>query len=698
MKTRISALFGIAIIILHLCGCQNESVPENATDSGVDSTYYAQWPDADTALTSATDTTTFGESMLSICSNQKILKTDFQGTLLEEWPIPLSSNQSLQCICSDRSNNAYVLRITSDEETVRITELLTLDSNGKLLSTTTLPLTGLPLALLSDGNDGYFIACENEGNTTVYHLNAELNADKELFVPNFSQLLLCGEEYLVVQTEQSSLLTETGTEIEANSTTVSKLEEMTSTNGKTLDGIYSIFVTGDGHICMVDNIGMYELNLTSGTTTQFLTWESLGLEGEIQDPMVAPTLEQMLFLSHTFDSAAVLCVTTIAPEPDDHTITLTLGYWALTPADQMAIQAFNRSQNDYQIETICYYPESGDVTAAMTQMNADLLTGDAPDLYALNGMDVDALENAGLLLDLAPQMDADTTFDRSAYYENIWNLFKIDDGLYEFIPSFSLAGISGTQDILGARTGWTIEEFSAFADEHSGESLVAHSSNADFLYSCIRYGGQNMLDASAHTCSFDSGEMEAILQMCNRLPATPQEDGLLREDWITSIFAYRQILDEVGANMTFVGYPSFSASGPSVNAFYTYGVSASTQCKEGAWAFLKFLLRDNQQQIYMTYGFPIKKSIMEDIFSKSALPTSDKNSLFYDSEFQPLTEAEVEYLRSLIESASQRYFRYQQVLTIVDEEAKAYFSGDKSANEVCKIIQNRAMIYLGELR
>ena len=89
---------------------------------------------------------------------------------------------------------------------------------------------------------------------------------------------------------------------------------------------------------------------------------------------------------------------------------------------------------------------------------------------------------------------------------------------------------------------------------------------------------------------------------------------------------------------------------------------------------------------------------MEDIFSKSALPTSDKNSLFYDSAFQPLTEAEVEYLRSLIESASQRYFRYQQVLTIVDEEAKAYFSGDKSANEVCKIIQNRAMIYLGELR
>lgn len=271
-------------------------------------------------------------------------------------------------------------------------------------------------------------------------------------------------------------------------------------------------------------------------------------------------------------------------------------------------------------------------------------------------------------------------------------------GLYEFIPSFSLAGISGTQDILGTRTGWTVEEFSNFADEHSGECLIAHSSNADFLYSCVRYGGQNMLDVSAHTCSFDSGEMEALLLMCDRLPDTAQDDGLLREDWITSIFGYQQILEEVGRNMTFVGYPSPAASGPAVNAFYTYGVSASTQCKEGAWAFLKFLLRDNQQRMYTTYGFPIKKAILEEIFTQAALPTTDKNSLFYGSEIQPLSESEVEYMRFLIETASQRYCRYQRVLTIVDEEKEAYFAGDKTADEVCKIIQNRAMIYLGELQ
>jgi hypothetical protein len=32
----------------------------------------------------------------------------------------------------------------------------------------------------------------------------------------------------------------------------------------------------------------------------------------------------------------------------------------------------------------------------------------------------------------------------------------------------------------------------------------------------------------------------------------------------------------------------------------------------------------------------------------------------------------------------------------VDEEVPAFFSGDKSAEEVAAIIQNRAEIYLGE--
>jgi multiple sugar transport system substrate-binding protein len=35
-------------------------------------------------------------------------------------------------------------------------------------------------------------------------------------------------------------------------------------------------------------------------------------------------------------------------------------------------------------------------------------------------------------------------------------------------------------------------------------------------------------------------------------------------------------------------------------------------------------------------------------------------------------------------------------MDIITEEASAYFAGDKSAEEVTKLIQNRVTIYLGE--
>jgi ABC-type glycerol-3-phosphate transport system substrate-binding protein len=186
------------------------------------------------------------------------------------------------------------------------------------------------------------------------------------------------------------------------------------------------------------------------------------------------------------------------------------------------------------------------------------------------------------------------------------------------------------------------------------------------------------------------------MTLCSRLPDTRQDDGLLQEFWLYWPSDYTQLSEEAGGPVTLVGYPSESAGGPVVSATYTFGISSSTQYAEGAWAFLKFLLRDNQQYIGAVDGFPVKRSTLERLLSQAALPATDKNSLFYGSDTQPLSEEDASYLQSLVETAAQRYCRYEAIRDIVDEEAASYFSGDKTAAEVCKIAQNRAMIYLGE--
>jgi multiple sugar transport system substrate-binding protein len=55
-----------------------------------------------------------------------------------------------------------------------------------------------------------------------------------------------------------------------------------------------------------------------------------------------------------------------------------------------------------------------------------------------------------------------------------------------------------------------------------------------------------------------------------------------------------------------------------------------------------------------------------------------------------------EMLLQLIKNASQKRIWDSQIESIVQEEVTAFFTGDKSAEETAKIIQNRVSIYLSE--
>lgn len=670
--------------MLSLCGCGSIS-PESAATTPIQETYYAQWPDGNDCLTTTSSATMIDNSVFAICDGTRLVKTDIYGTQLDELPLSIESGQSLSCICSFDEKLALI-RVTATENDSYVTELLLLEQNGTLLSQDVLPIDSYPLGIAPAAQGSCLIGCENQ---MVYQINKNLEITAEISCENLVQILPVNDQTFLLQVSPE-------TPDACAATSLSLWQDGSISPVCTLDAAYTGVATQDGYIFLSGTDDFWAVSIANREVNQLLTWESLGLNGAMQIPIAGVSAHQMLFSSTTLSDSRLLLLTTTAPEPDEHTVTLTLAYWALTAADQMAIQNFNRSQNDYQIETICYYPEDGDITAALTKMNADLLTSNAPDLYALNGMDVDVLQNQGLLLDLLPLMQQDESFSQSDYYTNIWELFQVNGQLYEFVPSFSLAGLAGTQEFLGDRTGWTISEFEAFAQMHANTCPIDYSSSSDFLYNCIRYGGHSFVDTDNFTCSFDTTAMENLLSVSSLLPASGGQTGLLYESWMSGIFSYQQMLTEVGRELRFVGYPSESSNGPAVNAFYTYGISSSTQSPEGAWAFLKCLLRDNQQNFYLSDGFPIKKSITESAFQRATLPFTDQNSLFYGNEGEPLSDTEIAYVQQLIEKASQRYLRYQQILAIVDEESPSYFSGDKTAEEVSTIIQNRVSIYLSE--
>ena len=60
------------------------------------------------------------------------------------------------------------------------------------------------------------------------------------------------------------------------------------------------------------------------------------------------------------------------------------------------------------------------------------------------------------------------------------------------------------------------------------------------------------------------------------------------------------------------------------------------------------------------------------------------------------TQEEVDVIRNLIDNVSGKHAYHVEIVKIIEEEAESYFQGQKTAEQVAEIIQNRVQLYLHE--
>ena len=139
----------------------------------------------------------------------------------------------------------------------------------------------------------------------------------------------------------------------------------------------------------------------------------------------------------------------------------------------------------------------------------------------------------------------------------------------------------------------------------------------------------------------------------------------------------------------------------------------SSKCsdKDGAWKFMRtFLTADYEKDRYFETYEPIR----EDMFAKKveALKATKDFTDEYGNEItavsgkdsmeeieidkKPVTDEDAARYRALIDNAKGLQYYNNAVDNIIEEEVAAYFSGDKSVDEVCKIIQDRVSTYVNE--
>lgn len=393
--------------------------------------------------------------------------------------------------------------------------------------------------------------------------------------------------------------------------------------------------------------------------------------------------------------------------------TLVLGGIYITDTIRQKVKEFNKNNKAYRIEIKDYYNPDTDYVGKMT---TDLITGNAPDILYLNDAPVDLYAAKGILEDLTPYYDSDKEISTDDIFPSVLEGMKSGDKICFVAPKFAIRTVVGRSKMVGKDMGWNFDDMQKALDEKGkGLKVFPDIDKMGILYS-FESVYNDFINWETGECSFDSPEFKRILELSNENSEVLQseeippyaemlKDGstLLNTDTIT--LDQIQVLQKLcGEDFTFVGYPVEDKSGFYYDYTEMLGMSSASEHKEGVWEFLRtYMLPD-----YSDGEVGLYDSTRIDVFDKMAEnkmkpnyyaeECCDTGGYFGDfiMELEPVTKEQIDCYKELISHTTKRYERNDMLMTIIEEEAQAYFAGDKSVEDAAKIIQSRVTTYVNE--
>ena len=402
---------------------------------------------------------------------------------------------------------------------------------------------------------------------------------------------------------------------------------------------------------------------------------------------------------------------------------------------------FNKASTKYHIsikEYIDYNNYNENTWSdAQANLNNDITSANCPDMIDLSGVKVNQLVAKGILEDLNPYLEKSTKLNRDDFVENILNAYTFDGVLVSIPAYFNMQTVVGATSMVGAESGWTLEELMALANEHPDAELFDRVSKQSILQAAMMFNEDSFIDWNTGECKFDSDAFKNILQFVNKFPdEVTWEEGmdseptriqngevLLSQAYIYD-FNQLQMYDEIfKGEYTCIGFPTVDGTGGhALTTGDAYAITTKSTHKDGAWEFLESVLTEEDNGRYWN-GFPSKKSGLEDMAKKAMEPdyvTDENGEIMKDENGEPIvsegassvgyedgwtytyhkpTQEEVDKVMELMNNAKPvSYNGSDEITKIINEEAEAFFKGQKSVDEVAKVIQNRINIYVGETK
>lgn len=360
----------------------------------------------------------------------------------------------------------------------------------------------------------------------------------------------------------------------------------------------------------------------------------------------------------------------------------------------------------------------------LEDVSAAILAGDGPDIiyYASTG-NMYNLVNMGGLADLSPYLDGDTGISRDELMPNVLEAYEYKGGLYAIPDHFNVQILTAKKDYIGDEyRNWSIKDFLELYDRRPDGMIICNS-----LYIKSILCDENIwIDYDKCTCNFDSNDFIRILEICKEHEqAYPDFDsdepdsikeklsmfkdnklmfstGSLRHT-TTGIDDILSHLGQQGMKLEDVSLLNFPGTGSGqLYMSNSYSIIANSDCSDGAWEFISYVLNEEHQNLWARGMHPVTKKAFEKSIKNSIHPngkpnisSGNYNGLEYNFE-STVSEEQAQRYYDFVTSSNSLSYENTDVSRIFNEEYNRFMDDKITAEECARTIQDRVEILLSE--
>ena len=535
------------------------------------------------------------------------------------------------------------------------------------------------------------------------------------------------------------------------------------TAAESLMDVYYVF-SGEGSTFYYQNSsGLRSFDITTGETKEVINWLNSDINSN-RISSVAYIGDGKFLISENNRDYSSMNISILSPagEVVEKYIIRLASVW-LGDGLKDAIIDFNRKNEEYRITFVDYsqYNTNDDYNAGTTRLNNDIIAGNIPDIIDMSGLDFDTYASKGILADIGKLMDADSTFNRSEYLENIFKATEYKGKLLSIIPNYSIQSYAVKEENIGGnKSSWTMADLAALREKFPNAEIMSSVSRSEVLSIFCNTAIKNYINTETGKCNFNSDEFYKFLELTKEFPEEVNYDYSTEDDWKLResafrenrvlidqfyIYSYDRILSEynnAGGPVSIVGFPVPTGTGNTIIPSMEIALSASSPYTDVCWQLIKYLLSSEYQDSAGNYTLSIRKDKLEAMAQKaiedsknnssgdlivyetayygSAETTNETVSVDTDtatdnviidgpiqdgndnynqnSKYTELTQDMIDRVNAAIEATTivNRYSDTSDYYKIIEEEAGAFFAGQKSVQEVAGNIQSRIQLIVQE--